>query len=337
MKKPIVLITLGDPGGIGPEIALRAVAAGRSRQATAVLIGGLRMLEAVCKKCRARFRVSKTDLLPKAGAGRGGLYFLDITPRARALYGKKDFSRGLGWDPGRVSKRNAAYAMAALGQAVEILREGGAGALVTAPVSKTAMRLLDPGFTGHTEFLAKAVCARSVAMMFVASRLKVTLATIHEPLRKVAGLLKPALVESKIRLTHDFLQKKMRLRNPRIGVCALNPHGRETGTEEDQVIVPAVRWARRQGWKVSGPYSADQLFYEAYQGRYDALIAMYHDQALAPFKMVHFREGVNVTLGLPFVRTSPDHGTAFDIAYRHRADAGSMVAAVGLAAKFAAA
>ena len=170
-------------------------------------------------------------------------------------------------------------------------------------------------------------------MMFVSERLKVTLCTIHVPLQKVSRLIRQELVLEKIELTHEFLKERFKIPKPKIAVCALNPHGRETGPEEDLHILPAVQKARAEKIEALGPLSADQLFHDAYHGRFDAVVSMYHDQGLAPFKMIAFRDGVNVTLGLPFIRTSPDHGTAFDIAYQRKADPSSMMAAMDLAKK----
>jgi 4-hydroxythreonine-4-phosphate dehydrogenase len=147
-------------------------------------------------------------------------------------------------------------------------------------------------------------------------------------------MLTTDLVESKIRLTAGFLKKYLRIPKPRIAVCALNPHGRETGGEEDLVISPAIARAVEQSIDARGPFPSDQLFYAAYRGKYDAVICMYHDQGLGPFKMASFHDGVNVTIGLPFVRTSPDHGTAFDIAWRDKANPASMLACIRLAGKF---
>jgi len=202
---------------------------------------------------------------------------------------------------------------------------------VTAPVSKTAVRLVDKKFIGHTEFLAKKAGVKHFAMMFACSKLKVTLATIHVPLKKVSRLLNTKAIFEKIRMTHEILQNGFRIKKPKIAVCALNPHGKEAGVEEEKTIAPAVRRARKKGVDVVGPFSADQLFHAAYTGKYDALISMYHDQALGPFKMIAFNEGVNMTLGLPYVRTSPDHGTAFDIAYQNKANPSSMTEAIRLA------
>jgi 4-hydroxythreonine-4-phosphate dehydrogenase len=198
-------------------------------------------------------------------------------------------------------------------------------------VNKEAMRLVDPRFSGHTEYLARMSGTKQYAMMFEARGLRVTLVTIHVPLARVSACLRREDIEAKIRLTHDFLRRFHHIRRPRLAVTALNPHGREFGREEDEKIAPAIRRARQLGIQAEGPFPGDAIFYEAYHGAYDAVIAMYHDQGLGPLKTVGFDHAVNVTLGLPFVRTSPDHGTAFDIAYRNQARENSMLEALKLA------
>lgn len=217
--------------------------------------------------------------------------------------------------------------------AAQLAKQKKIQAMVTAPINKSSMRLVDKGFHGHTEFLADRAGAKHFAMMFVSERLKVTLVTIHVSLKKVSSLLKPEMIHEKILLTDRFLKKYFKIKSPRLGVCALNPHGRECGREEDRIIVPAIQKARRSGIHAEGPLAGDQVFFDAYHGKYDAVISMYHDQGLAPFKLIAFRDGVNVTLGLPYIRTSPDHGTAFDIACQDKADPVSFKSALRLAEK----
>ncbi|HTL48162.1 MAG TPA: 4-hydroxythreonine-4-phosphate dehydrogenase PdxA [Verrucomicrobiae bacterium] len=337
MKKPVLALTLGDPGGIGPEVTLKALRKLDSRTATYVLFGTRgALLRAARFAPGLSFREIYSDSFRKKTEHEGELLFYDVGSAAAALfYGKKKTGEVPAFKVGGVSRANASLALASLSEAARLACEGKIHAIVTAPLNKTTQRLLDPGFTGHTEFLAEKAKTKKFAMMFVGPRLKVTLATVHVALKKVSAQITAAGVVDKIMLTHAFLKKNMRLAKPRLAVCALNPHGEETGDEENRTIAPAVKKARRSGIDVSGPFSADQLFYEAYEGRYDALISMYHDQALAPFKMVHFNDGVNVTLGLPFVRTSPDHGTAFDIAWKGKADASSMTASIDLARRLA--
>ena len=315
--KPVIALTLGDPGGIGPEIIAAAFKKKRSARFKYLLFG----------------TPESFKRLGKFPFNENVLGFRDVSREARALLARVRPRAGFDFRPGRVSAGNAAAAYAALQLASMDANSGNIQAIVTAPVNKTSMRLIDPKFHGHTEFLAEAAKTSKFAMMFVSPRLKVTLTTIHIPISKVSSQIKKAAVLEKIRLTHDFLKKHFRISKPELAVCALNPHGRETGTEDDAEILPAVLAAQKQGIRASGPFSADQLFFEAYHGRYDALISMYHDQGLAPFKMIAFRDGVNVTLGLPFIRTSPDHGTAFDIAYKKKADPVSFESALALAEK----
>ena len=320
----VVALTMGDPGGIGPEILVKALQKEKpSKHFTYLLIGTRQVLKTLCQKTGLWLPFKTIQEILPGSLRPGHVYFLDI-------------SRGLpggAFKIGKTCLENGRLALRAIEEAASLAKRGIVDAIVTAPVNKTAIRLVDKKFIGHTEFLAGKAKARRFAMMFVSQRLNVTLATIHVPLKKVSGLLSAKSILEKILLTEEMLRRGLDIRKPRIAVCALNPHGKESGDEEAKIIAPAVRAACRKGIHVSGPLSADLLFHAAYHGKYDAVIAMYHDQALAPFKLVAFHDGVNVTLGLPYIRTSPDHGTAFDIAYQGKADASSMLAALRLAKK----
>jgi 4-hydroxythreonine-4-phosphate dehydrogenase len=215
---------------------------------------------------------------------------------------------------------------------------GELAALVTAPISKKLLRDAGYRFEGHTELLAHIARTKRFAMMLVGGPLRVALVTIHVPLAKVSRLLSTKKIIEVIELSHDMC-RCLGIRHPRIGVAGLNPHAGESGLlgdEERRIIAPAVRRAARKKINVTGPWPADTLFHKAYHGEFDAVVAMYHDQGLAPLKMIAFDSGVNLTLGLPFVRTSPDHGTAFDIAGKNIARPDSMIAAINLAANLAA-
>jgi 4-hydroxythreonine-4-phosphate dehydrogenase len=210
--------------------------------------------------------------------------------------------------------------------------------LVTAPISKQLLRDAGYRFEGHTELLAHVARTKRFAMMLVGGPLRVALATIHVPLAKVPRLLSKRRITEVIELSHDIC-KRFGIRRPKIGVAGLNPHAGEGGLlggEERRIIAPAIRQAVRKGMNATGPWPADTLFHKAYHGEFDAVVAMYHDQGLTPLKMIAFDTGVNLTLGLPFVRTSPDHGTAFDIAGKRIANPASMIAAINLAARLAA-
>ncbi len=324
MNKPVIGITMGDPGGIGPEIIVKA----------------LRSLKPFGRFCYVVFGVPKVFESLKKNLGIA-LPYQRIPAFSRAVLDptKINFfdtseSSGETFDVGKVSLVNAAMTYQALSRAAEFALKGEIDAIATAPLNKEALRLLDPKFRGHTEFLAEAAGVPEYAMFFVSPKLKVTLATLHVPIRRVSEILTAELIESKICLTSTFLKKYFGIARPKIAVCALNPHGRETGEEEDRVIAPAIAKTAGLPAEVKGPFPADQLFYSAYRGKYDAVICMYHDQGLGPFKMMAFHDGVNVTIGLPFIRTSPDHGTAFDIAWSGKADPASMLACLKLAGKF---
>ena len=320
MPKPVVGITLGDPGGIGPEVIVKTLSRLQSRNFRLVLFGVPEVFQSLKEKINA-----------------GKISFYDVSGEASRLFfkhsEKKRSSTKLLVIPRKVALSNACIAYASLKAAANSACQGKLQAIVTAPLNKTAMRLVDPYFHGHTEYLAGVSGAKKFAMMFVAPRLKVTLATIHVPIRRVSALIQKGLVFEKIKLTHNFLKKYFRISHPHLAVCALNPHGKETGTEDEAEIRPAVFQANRAGIRAEGPLPGDQVFYDAYHGRFDAVVSMYHDQGLAPFKMIAFRDGVNVTLGLPFVRTSPDHGTAFDIAHQGKADPASFQSALQLAVR----
>jgi 4-hydroxythreonine-4-phosphate dehydrogenase len=342
---PIIAVTMGDPGGVGPEVIVKSLKKLKPSQKCAyVVIGARSAFDLLKKKCGLSFSFKFITEIKQATLKKGKTYFLDITPsptlsRKQERYssffslslrergGVRDFKIG------KVDSSNALLAHLSLQAALDAANKGWVHAIVTAPLNKTTMRLIDPKFRGHTEFLAEGSNTKEFAMMFVSDRLKVTLVTIHVALRDVSRLIKRKIVFEKIRLTHDFLKKYFRIASPKLAVCALNPHGKETGEEDEREIAPAVNLARKKKIHATGPLSADQLFHDAYEGRYDAVISMYHDQGLAPFKMIAFQDGVNVTLGLPFIRTSPDHGTAFDIAYQGNADEESMLSALKLAQK----
>ncbi len=223
-------------------------------------------------------------------------------------------------------------------QAAHACLEGYIDAMVTAPISKEHLRAAGYPYPGHTEFLADLAGVRDFRMMMAGPHLKTVLVTIHEPIAKVASLLTRKNIFDTIHITHDALKNWWGLKKPRVAVAALNPHAGEAGMfggEEKKVIVPAVKKAQKKGWKVFGPFAPDTVFHRAAQGEFDAVVAMYHDQGLIPLKVLDFEKAVNITLGLPFVRTSVDHGTAFDIAGKGIADASSLAAAIESAVELA--
>ena len=242
--------------------------------------------------------------------------------------------------PGRPTPANAPAVIEVIARAVALVREGRAAALCTGPIHKRALQEgAGFAFPGHTEYLAHLAGVEQVVMMLACDGLRVVPATIHIPLAQVPAALSERLLERTIRITHDALRRDFALPAPRIAVAGLNPHAGEGGAmgrEEIELIAPLLERLRAEGMSLSGPLSADTMFHERARRGYDAAIAMYHDQALIPIKTLAFDEGVNVTLGLPFIRTSPDHGTAFDIAGRGLARPDSLIAALRMAAELAA-
>ena len=222
----------------------------------------------------------------------------------------------------------------ALEDAVAAIKRGDCAGLVTAPVSKTHLHLAGFPYPGHTEFLAARFKAKKTAMMLASPKLRVVLVTIHLPLKKAISLLSPTLIFEKIVLAHESLRKNFGIGKPRIAVCGLNPHAGEggmMGDEEKTIILPAIRRARAKKIAVTGPCPPDTVFHQAVSGAFDTVICHYHDQGLIPLKTLSFHEGVNITLGLPIIRTSPDHGCAFDIAGKGVANPASLKAAMHLA------
>jgi 4-hydroxythreonine-4-phosphate dehydrogenase len=234
------------------------------------------------------------------------------------------------------SRAMASYIREAAGDALA----GRADAVVTCPVTKEGLKNAGVPFPGHTEFLADLCGGADVVMMLAGDRLRVALVTIHVALRKALELLSSPVIERTIRITHDFFRKFMGTDAPRIAVAGVNPHAGEGGMfgdEEVTMVAPAISACRREGIDASGPYPPDTVFYRAHRGEFDVVVAMTHDHGLIPLKLVHFEDGVNVTMGLPVIRTSVDHGTAYDIAGKGMASPRSLVAAIRMAAGMAAA
>ena len=312
-----IVISCGEPAGIGPEVAAKAWDALRSPM---LWIGDPRHLPHGTPVARVSGPEEAAEAAPRA---------LPVLAR--------DF--GPPAVPGRPDPAHAAHVVAAITDGVALIREGRASALCTAPISKAALKSgTDFPWPGHTEFLAHLGGDTPVVMMLACEALRVVPATIHVALAEVPRLLTPELLERVLRVTHRSLRDDWGLPSPRIAVAGLNPHAGEDGlmgTEEQTVIGPVLDRLRAEGMDLRGPLPADTMFHEEARAGYDAAVCMYHDQALVPIKTLDFARGVNVTAGLPFVRTSPDHGTAFGIAGEDRADPRSMIAAMELAARLA--
>lgn len=323
MNRPLVAITMGDPAGIGPEVVLKAVRdPSVVKRCRTVIIGDRAVLE---RTHHGALDWPAWDAGSLSQPGDVWIHSLTNLHDRECLPGKSSRARG-----------EACYRY--IHRAVELIEDGVVDAMATAPISKKSLQEAGHRYPGHTELLAELTHSPEVRMMLWGRRLTVVLVTVHLPLARVMG----ALTRQNIRATIDVTDRSLRdwfgLAQPRLAVAALNPHGGEDGIfggEEKRVIRPAVEDCRRKGVDVSGPIPADSLFHHAVRGRYDAVVCMYHDQGLGPFKLLHFSNGVNLTLGLPIVRTSVDHGTAYDIAGQGIADATSMKEAILLAARLA--
>ncbi len=346
MKKMNIVISLGDPGGIGPEVTLKALSqlyrTGIFNNCQFILLGSLSILNYINQQIKTPFKFTAIQLkkydqnvrypktcLPVLDVPNTNSFLLKSKKIDKNINGKLKFPIS------KISSLNGLLAIESLDWGIDICLRGFADALVTAPLNKEAVRLILPNFNGHTEYLKYRSGAEKVAMMFVADHLKMTLVTMHIPLNKVSSALSRSLIREKIFLTHHALRSLFNIRNPRIGVSALNPHGREFGNEEEKIILPAIKQCSKNISQLYGPIPGDEIFHKLWEKQLDVAIAMYHDQGLGPFKMVAFKKGVNLTVGLPFIRTSPDHGTAFDIANMNRADASPMRSAIELAIKLA--
>ena len=328
---PRLAVTLGDPAGIGPELVLRALADKDVAKICRLFVYGNRhVLMRVAEAARIPF-VGSVAVLPPSAVTR------DLPETGHLLF---DFPCDVEETllPGCVQIACGALAYQFIASAVRDTLDKRADALVTAPISKEALRHAGITFPGHTEILGHLTRTSSPCMVFHSSAWMMGLVTIHEALADVPQLLTVERVLSTIRLTHEGCLRFGKSA-PRIGVLAFNPHAGEHGLfgdEEAQVIVPAIARAKSEGLNVSGPLVPDTAFIQCLENDeiqpFDAYIAMYHDQGLIPFKMIAFDAGVNVTMGLPFIRTSPDHGTAFDLAWQGRANAESFLSAIRLAA-----
>ena len=318
MARPIVAITMGDPAGVGPEVVLKALADSAVRRACRPLVlGDLDLLRKI-RAGRRRFpKLISWEAGQPIGSGDDGVvvYSLSRLTPTQA-------------QPGRPTAACGEAAYRYIKRSAELVLCGVADAMATAPINKSVLQLAGYRYPGHTELLAELTRTREVRMMLLGKRLRVILVTVHLPLMRVARELTRRRIRVTLELGHRTLRKYFGIRRPRLAVAALNPHGGEEGIFEKE--------AAREGICAAGPFPADSLFHRVAQGDFDAVVCMYHDQGLIPLKLLHFFDGAALTLGLPIIRTSVDHGTAYDIAGKDRADPSSMREAILLAARLAA-
>jgi 4-hydroxythreonine-4-phosphate dehydrogenase len=325
MSKPVIAITIGDFNGIAPEVTLKSIVSPAVRRCCRpLLVGPLEVFEWNAKRLKIRLHlVPYKSLLGRGDSGAIQVFDLGI-------FHSGDIQSG------KVSPVAGTAAGLALHKGVELCLRREAAGLVTAPVSKSALNLAGYPYPGQTELLAELTESQHVTMMLVSSELRVGLATTHIPLREVAASLSIEKVFQAITVVHNSLRRDLGVRNPKVAVLALNPHGGEDGllgTEDERIVKPAIELAKTQHVRVSGPFPSDAFFGTRNYKEFHAVVAMYHDQGLIPLKLQSFGKAVNFSAGLKIVRTSPDHGTAFDIAGKGVADPSSMIEAIRLAAE----
>jgi 4-hydroxythreonine-4-phosphate dehydrogenase len=325
LNRPIIAITMGDPSGIGPEIIIKALHSPEvARICVPLVIGDRLALERAGRVCSSSLgfcEVTTPEESRNIQNGRIALLALSHLSETDMVYGAPSEAAG-----------DAVYRY--ICHAASLCQNGQTAAMVTAPISKEAMHRAGHDYPGHTELLAELCGTDNFVMMLAGDVLRVSLVTIHEALHDVPRLVTYEQVLKTIRITAEGVARLTGKATPKLAILALNPHCGEAGkfgTEETEVIEPAIKAARQEGINAEGPLSADTLFHFAQQGMYDGVVAMYHDQGLIPLKMLHFDDGVNITLGLPIIRTSVDHGTAYNLAGTGKASEKSLLAAIRMA------
>ena len=317
MTLPVLALTAGEPAGIGPDLCVAL--SHQTLPCRLTVLGDVDVLRARARQLGITLNCITGDTIPPHQTGALHVQHLPVAAPVTA---------------GRLDARNGAHVLALLEAAAAGCMSGRYQAMITAPVHKGVINDAGFAFTGHTEYLAARSGVHKVVMMLAGDTLRVALATTHLPLRAVADAITAPLLDEVIRILHDDLQSKFGIAAPRIFVAGLNPHAGESGhlgCEEIEVIAPVLDALRAQGMDLVGPLPADTLFSRIRQDPCDAVLAMYHDQGLPVLKYASFGSGVNITLGLPFIRTSVDHGTALDLAGSGRAEAGSLRAAIDIA------
>ncbi len=312
MREKKIAVTIGDPAGIGPEVALKAILSSDvAGICQPVIIGDRVVVEEAVKR-----------------------FELPVSPGHIELVNVGEIT-SKGFEKGRPTAAGGRASVAYIRRAVELALKRSVDAVVTAPISKESLKTAGFNWPGHTEMLAEFTCAKEFAMVFYSDKLRLILVTIHTALANVPAMITKDRVFKTIVLAQKACAA-LGIERPRIAVAGLNPHSGESGifgTEEIDAIAPAVEEARQCGVPVSGPYPPDVIFHKAYKGEFDLIVCMYHDQGLIPLKMIAFDKGVNFTVGLPIIRTSPDHGTAYDIAWKGAANPSSMIEAIKLAVR----
>ncbi|MCK5542048.1 MAG: 4-hydroxythreonine-4-phosphate dehydrogenase PdxA [Desulfobacterales bacterium] len=325
-KIPVIGITMGDPAGIGPEITSLVISNPKIyKLCCPIVLGDINVLKKASKLLKINLKPKKINLVKDACFKFGQPDIISLSNINADLL-----------IPGISTLENGKAMLSYINKGIELAMSKTIDGVVTSPITKTALKLAGSNFHGHTELFAKATKTTDYNMMFLGKKLKIVLVTIHIPLSEVPKNITTDKIFQTIKITNAFLKSKFDIKKPVLAVAGLNPHAGENsmfGNEEYQIIAPAIKLARKAGYNVSDPIPPDTLFYNALNNKkYDCIVCMYHDQGLIPFKMLHFDDGINTTIGLPIIRTSCDHGTAYDIAWQCIANPKSLTEAVKSAA-----
>jgi 4-hydroxythreonine-4-phosphate dehydrogenase len=331
-ERNLIGITMGDPCGIGPEVILKALSSQEiGSTADFVIIGSYNVLRDVADSISIEkvFKLSRLDSMP-LNVDRDSINNINVLDSDNVSAQDAIFHKPL---PGS-GRASVEYIMKGL----KLAMDGGIDAIVTAPISKEAVKMAGFEFAGHTELLKEKTAAENVVMLMAGKGLRVSFVTTHLAVKDVSGFINPESVFSTIQTTATGLKNLFGIAEPKIAVCGMNPHcgdGVRFGTEERDTIIPAISRAQEMGIDCAGPLSSDTVFNKALNGEFDVVVVQFHDQGTIPIKMHAFDSGVNITLGIPIIRTSPTHGTAFDIAGKGVADPGSMIEAIKTAVMMA--
>ncbi len=318
-KKPVIGISCGDINGIGIELIIKSLSDSRVLEFCIPVVFANNKVINFYRKSIPDVNFSFSSIKS----------FSNLNPRQVNIF--NCWEEEIAINPGELNQTGGKYAVASLKAATEALKEGHIHALITAPIHKKNVQDSEFNYTGHTPYFKAFFEVKDVLMLMVAGDFRVGLVTEHVPVKEVAGHISRESILSKLYILDASLKRDFNISKPKIAVLALNPHAGDEGligTEEEEIIKPAIREAKQHNMLVMGPYSADAFFARGYQIKFDAVLAMYHDQGLIPFKSLSQTDGINFTAGLNFVRTSPDHGTAFDISGKNKGDASSLTAAI---------
>jgi len=324
--KPVIGITMGDFNGIGPEVICKALSDKKIAQScTPLIVGNKFVFDEIIKKIKSASQITPRYINSLEGIKENCINILNIIPAV-----KDDIKRG------KQTNKSITSAFLSLEESIKLWKQKKISAIVTAPLNKSSLKRNNEFSPGQTEFIANRAGSKKYLMLMVSKKIKIGVITTHYPVSEITSLISKNLIIEKGEILYNSLKNDFGIKNPVIGLCALNPHAGDNnlfGYEEEKIILPAVKKLTEKGIKIEGPFAADSLFNKYNMNKFNAFLAMYHDQGLIPFKLLSFNHGINFTAGIPVIRTSPDHGVGYDIADKFIANEQSMKEAIKLAVK----